>query len=273
MKFHGKNEEFLQLEIIDSDKNCDLLEQKIESSLTVLWSQSDKNKLRIDGKIHDFEKNKIVFLTEFHDVKVKYVESMRFLKFNRSFYCILENDSEVSCKGILFFGASQLPIVSISDSDLEVFDTLWKMFLLEMNSRDRLQFGMLQMMLKRYLILCTRLYKAQHEKSITRSESDLIREFNFLVEQHYKTKHKVSDYAALLFKSAKTISNTFSKLGNKTASQYIQDRRLLEAKRLLRYSSLQIQEIAHEIGYEDVQSFSRFFKQHAGVSPSFFKKS
>ncbi len=46
---------------------------------------------------------------------------------------------------------------------------------------------------------------------------------------------------------------------------------MLEARRLLRYSDLQIQEVAYEIGYDDIQTFSRFFKKQEGVSPSEFK--
>ena len=94
---------------------------------------------------------------------------------------------------------------------------------------------------------------------------------NFQVEQHFKTKHTVAEYAGLLNKSPKTISNIFSKFGSKSPLQYIQERKMLEARRLLRYSDMQIQEIAYEIGYDDIQAFSRFFKKQEGISPSVFK--
>ncbi|MBL4888338.1 MAG: helix-turn-helix transcriptional regulator, partial [Flavobacteriaceae bacterium] len=81
-----------------------------------------------------------------------------------------------------------------------------------------------------------------------------------------------AEYADLLNKSPKTISNIFSKLGTKTPLQYIQERKALEARRLLRYSDLQVQEIAYKIGYEDLQAFSRFFKKHEGISPSKYKE-
>jgi AraC-like DNA-binding protein len=75
-----------------------------------------------------------------------------------------------------------------------------------------------------------------------------------------------------LFKSPKTISNTFAKIGTKTPLSYIQDRKMLEARRLLHYTDIQIQEIAYAIGYEDIQSFSRFFKNQEGVSPSKYRE-
>jgi len=270
MKFLGNTDEYLQLQTLEK-QNCDVFNDVIESSLTILWFESDFNELLIDGKKQIFDKNQIVFLTEFHKVTVNHIENIRFLRFNRPFYCILDHDIEVGCKGILFFGASQLPIIQIPDNELEQFETLWKMFSIEMQSNDNLQIDMLQMMLKRYLILCTRLFKAQEHYPDEKIESDIIRQFNFLVEQHFKTKHSVAEYAELLNKSPKTLSNIFSKISSKTPLQYIQERKMLEARRLLRYSDLQIQEVAYELGYDDIQTFSRFFKKQEGVSPSEFK--
>ena len=53
------------------------------------------------------------------------------------------------------------------------------MFTIEMLSNDNLQIDMLQMMLKRYLILCTRLYKTQASYPDEKVNSDIIKEFNF----------------------------------------------------------------------------------------------
>jgi AraC family transcriptional activator of pobA len=131
---------------------------------------------------------------------------------------------------------------------------------------------MLQMILKRLLILCTRLYKEQSDlKSLTSFDSDLVREFNFLVEKHFKKIHTVKEYAELLNKSPKTIANLFSKMSSKTPLSYIHDRIMLEAKRLLFYTDKPIKEIGYELGFEDIQSFSRFFKINEGKSPSDFK--
>ena len=272
MKFIGKTEEYLHLETIDQ-QNCNILKEPMSNSLTILWFNSDNNHLVIDGKKYNFDKNQIIFLTEFHKIELDCLSQTRFLRFNRSFYCLLNHDSEIGCKGILFFGASKLPMIQVASDELETFETLWKMFNIEMKSNDTLQIEMLQMMLKRYLILCARIYKSQEPYPKEDTKLNIIREFNFLVEQHFKTKHGVAHYATLLNKSPKTLSNIFSKAGFKTPLQYIQERKMLEAKRLLHYTDMQVQEIAYEIGYDDIQSFSRFFKSHEHISPSDFKES
>jgi AraC-like DNA-binding protein len=46
---------------------------------------------------------------------------------------------------------------------------------------------------------------------------------------------------------------------------------MLEARRLLQYSELSIKSISYEIGFEDIQTFSRFFKKNEGVSPSEYR--
>jgi hypothetical protein len=76
------------------------------------------------------------------------------IHFNRAFYCIADHDSEVGCKGIFFWRFS-IPKITTPDEELEKFEILWKMFAIEMESKDDLQNDMLLMMLKRLLILCT----------------------------------------------------------------------------------------------------------------------
>jgi AraC-like DNA-binding protein len=272
MEFRGSANEYLRLEQITTD-NCSVLKGSVESSLTMLWMTADGNRLKIDGRDFVFEDNEVICLTEFHRVEVQQVVSMRMVRFNRSFFCVIDHDSEVGCRGMLFFGASQLPVFRVPEEEQEKFDLLWKVFRMEMQSRDELQMEMLQMMLKRLLILSTRLYKEQRQLApLAKKNLELVREFNFLVEVHFRNKHTVADYAALLHRSPKTLSNLFAQVSPKTPLQIINERKMLEARRLLRYTDQAVSEIAYGIGYEDVQTFSRFFKTQEGVSPSAFRE-
>lgn len=273
MIYKGQTNEYLQLENIHS-YNCFRQDKPIESSLTFLWFEQDDNNVIIDGKDCIFHKNEIVSLTEFHKVDMSKVCNAKMIRFNRSFYCIIDHDSEVGCKGVLFFGASQLPKFIIPDEDVEKFITVWKMFEIEIQSKDALQLEMLQSILKRFIIMCTRIYKQQENYAkISEPNIDIVREYNFLVEQYFKTKHTVAEYASMLNKSPKTLSNLFSKISTKSPLQFIHDRKILEAKRLLHYTDKTVSDIAYEIGFEELQSFGRFFKNSEGISPSEFRQS
>lgn len=272
MKYLGKHQEYL--EVIDiNTANCNLLKNSGKSELSLLWFTSDENKFTIDAERYTFNKNEIVSLTEFHKIEVDQVHSAKLLRWNRALYCIIDHDSEVSCKGVLYYGASNLPVVRPTEQDVKLLNTVWDMLLLEIESRDNLQLEMLQMMVKRVLILCTRIYKMQENyNSQSQSNVDIIREYNFLVEQHFREKHSVAEYAELLFKSPKTLSNVFKKLGTKTPLQFIQDRIMLESRRLLSYSDKHISEIGYDLGFSDIQVYSRFFKKQEGSSPSDFRE-
>ncbi len=273
MKFEGKNQEYFEL-IDITPQNCRLLKASRKNELSLIWFASDGNRLIIDSIEHTFNTNDILCLTEFHQIETVTIKELKLLRFNKPFYCILDHDSEVGCKGILYFGSSTTPIIQPAIEELEILETTWKMLVFEMKSADNLQLEMLQMMLKRILILCTRIYKRQQNYTkIDPGNNDLVRSFNYLVETNFKEKHTVADYAALLHKSPKTLSNLFKKMGNTTPLKFIQARIMLEAHRLLKYTDKSISDIGYEIGFNDVQTFSRFFKKNQGVSPVDFRNS
>ena len=72
----------------------------------------------------------------------------RLIRFNSAFYNIYDHDSEVGCKGLLFFGARGVPRVQIELLSLKTFETVYRMFQLEIGQNDHLQLEMLQMKLK-----------------------------------------------------------------------------------------------------------------------------
>lgn len=270
MKFLGQNNEYIELLTITKE-NCTILKKSRKSELTLLWFKSDGNRLKIDTVEYTFNTNDIVSLTEFHRIEILELKEVQLLRWARSFYCIIDNDIEVSCKGLLFFGSSNVPVLQPDDKDLTILETVFDLFRIEMQAADNLQMEMLQMMLKRILILCTRIYKTQIPMASELS-NDIIREYNYLVEKHFREKHTVKEYADLLFKSPKTLSNLFKKLGDTSPLQFIHHRIMIEAKRLLTYSDQSISDITYELGFSDIHVFSRFFKKNAGVSPQNFRE-
>lgn len=272
MKYQGRNGEYFEIIDITAD-NCHLLKESRADELSLLWFTSDDNELKIDNVAYTLNTNNIISLTEFHQLETVRIHQLRLLRFNKFFYCIIDHDSEVGCKGVLYYGASNTPVLSPCPQDLDILQTVWKMLEIEMQSRDALQLEMLQMMLKRLLILCTRIYKKQKNfEALDIPNVDIIREFNYLVEQHFREKHSVAEYAELLNKAPKTLANLFKKLDGRSPLQFIQARILLEARRLLKYTDKTVSEISYELGYNDIQSFSRFFKKKEGLSAVDYRK-
>jgi AraC family transcriptional activator of pobA len=103
-------------------------------------------------------------------------------------------------------------------------------------------------------------------------KQNLTDNFIEIVNLNYKKEHRVEYYAKRLGVSVKTLNTTIKRTFHKTPRTIIQDRFILEAKRLLSYSHLSVAEIGYEIGFEDPNYFSRFFRKHMKISPAEFQK-
>lgn len=126
----------------------------------------------------------------------------------------------------------------------------------------------LQGHLTSFLITLIRLYQVQlkHEKSLS-----LIERFRTLLEENFKVAHGVDFYAKALKTSPKALTMQLTRSIGKPPRQLIQERILLEAKRYLAFSELSIAEIGYELGFEDANYFTRFFRVHEKHSPAKFR--
>ncbi|MEM9548937.1 MAG: helix-turn-helix domain-containing protein [Bacteroidota bacterium] len=240
----------------------------------IIWCKEESVSFKVDGYQITLEKDQLIFCTPLNIVEIEQETSgLISFVFNKEFFCIQTHDDQVSCNGFLFFGSAQPQIVKLCDHEKRQFNRLVDSFKEDFEVKDHLQGEMLRSLLKRLLILSTRRIKKDlPEPSISNTQMDVIRQYNILVEKHFKEKHKVKDYADIMFKSPKTLSNLFHKYGKKSPLSMIHERIILEAKRLLIYSSQTTEEIAFELGYKDAGHFSKFFKKHEGKSPAAFKK-
>ena len=195
------------------------------------------------------------------------------IQFNRQFYCIENHDQEVSCNGMLFNGSLSAPLLALDEKEKASFCTLLDEMKEEFAHQDETQGEMLKILLKRFIIKCMRLARAQlSDHLISTQQMDLVRLYSALVEKHFRSLHKVTDYAGMMNKSAKTLANVFRVLGEKTPLQIIHERIVLEAKKRLRYTDHSVKEIAYSLGFSDPTQFSRLFKNLAHTAPADFRR-
>jgi len=273
MIFFGAIGEYFEIIHTKDQLSIELDNWASEEFFYLLWVKKDGASLTVNSIDYDIEENTLIPLTSYCRFSVSRIGEFQLLKYNKSFLCVLNADSEVGCKGLLYFGSFDLPIIQLPATEINRIQLEFDQVVEELKVRDKMQLEMLRMILKRVLIVCTRLFKNQKNLNVfAEAKVDLVREFSFLVEQHYRNAHTVADYATMLNKSPKTISNVFKKVTGKSPLSYIHDRIILEAKNLLVYSNLEISEVGYELGFNDVQGFSRFFKRYAKLSPSGYKQ-
>jgi AraC-like DNA-binding protein len=136
---------------------------------------------------------------------------------------------------------------------------------------------LLRAYLKSFLIQIQRIKKehAQSQSNIPfvldEKRLQLLKFIN-LIDENYTKRISVSSYANSLLITSRTLSDLTHQLLNKTPSQMIQERIILEIQRLLLHSDLNINQIGYRLGFDDPSYFVKYFKKHTKISPSEFRK-
>jgi AraC family transcriptional regulator, transcriptional activator of pobA len=99
----------------------------------------------------------------------------------------------------------------------------------------------------------------------------LYRQFKALLELHFKSWKQTSDYAAAMAISASHLNDTIKAVSGLAVSVHIQERNVLEAKRLLYNTDLMAGEVGFALGYEDPVYFGKLFKKHTQLTPQGFR--
>ena len=239
---------------------------------TIAWNQGETQTVTIDGEVHNFMPHTILTLLFNQSFHFENAADIVAWQFNREFYCIIDHDTEVSCVGFLF-GTTDHLFINLDEQARQKLKLLLDVFVEEFNTSDNIQQDMLLMLLKRLIIVITRLARAEYipDQKLQEDKFHIIRKFNLLVEADYRTEHSVTYYAQRLNKSPKTLSNLFAIYNHKTPLQVIQERIIIEAKRLLYYTDRSVKQITFDLGFEDAAYFSNFFKKHTSLSPLEFR--
>ena len=96
--------------------------------------------------------------------------------------------------------------------------------------------------------------------------------FHELVDRHFREWLPIDFYARQLGVSSVQLNNICRRLVGHGAQRLVHDRLLLEARRLLAYSDLDITSVGYSLGFRDPAYFSRFFVRREGMSPSTFRQ-
>lgn len=127
----------------------------------------------------------------------------------------------------------------------------------------------LQAYLTSFLVLIVRTIE---EKQKLPKAMTVIEKFRAMVEKNYRNQHAVEFYAKELKTSSQALTMQISRALGKPPRLIIQERLLLEAKRYLAFSDLGVAEIGYELGFDDANYFTRFFRTHEKITPAQFRK-
>ncbi len=240
----------------------------------VLWPQSDSDlNMQIDFVSHEVSRDSLFFILprQVHRMEGDTALLGKAICFTEDFL----SKSEISPSFIaglkIFSNQLQNEALRVDSSRVEKLS----FYLEEMSSalEDRGDFSVLSLgaLLKLFLIECTGMCDADVDLGAS-GPLLLLKRFKDCVERSFQQEHSVSHYAEALAVSPGYLNEVVKKHSGYTPKQYIQKRIVLEAKRMLRFSDIRVNELASALGFDDPQYFSRCFKQETGLTVTQFSR-
>jgi len=195
------------------------------------------------------------------------------IHFNESFF--MQADIDIFLKYNVF-NSPLKPSYFIDQDTATTAATYIDLIQQELTNRQAFGFeAVLRYLLQSLLIKLTRVHQKDPQNKLKLNSAYELQfyKFNELIEVYFKQNLSIRAYADLLNVSTKTLATITKKIVNKSPSQILCQRIILEAKRLLKFTPLQIGEIAFRLGFEDDSYFIKYFKKQVGQSPLHFRKS
>ncbi len=229
----------------------------------------------IDMKNYHIRPNNIVFFNPdsiIRTVKCSANAAAYVFAFSKSFVNEIQIDLSTSLPVYMRFGKA--PVLEATPEDVGEIRQLFQMIKTMLRSdKERYRHEIIRTLFTAAFYLITEINQREEPGVLKPGRSEvLFHDFMSLVQQHSKHERNVSFYAKSLNITPKYLSAVVKEVSGKTAARWIDESVVLEAKALLKYSGMSIQEIAYHLNFSTQSFFGKYFKQHTGFSPSRYKR-
>lgn len=171
-----------------------------------------------------------------------------------------------------FFNIRETNLMPIHSEVFKSLSMLLQAILQEQTEDKKYSREVIKSYLQAILWKVRRIYESSDGHHASNRAGDIIAsQFQYLVNEMFLANTKVEEYAAILHITPNHLSQTIKDITGKTAKSIISERRLNEAKYLLRYTTNHISEIAHHLSFLEPTHFVKFFKKGASQTPSAYR--
>jgi AraC-like DNA-binding protein len=233
-------------------------------------------KYNIDTKEQTVKAGDLLFISERHIVD-NYSASADFeclcimvsTEFYHGFVQSVQNVSS-----LLLFSMNN-PVVALTPSEVQVFSNYFHTIREKITNtghhyRENLVKALLLAM---FYDMSNVIYRVEQQGKKPQMRADaLFSQFIRLLEQNFRSIRRVSWYAEQLFITPKYLSEVVKQTSKRTPNEWIDSYVILEARVLLKTTTMSIKEIADELHFPSQSFLGKYFKEHVGVSPSEFRK-
>ena len=234
----------------------------------MIWIKTGSLSCRIDFELKRIEANELLVIAAGQvcqfDVHEMYTGQL--VLFTANFFTRTEEDAHFLHTAEILSLVNSNKIVKVSACMIE------PLFILLEKELDRTKDSFQSAIAQNYL----RIILLEAERQVKPNQLKIggqIQAFYQLIETNYKINRNVNYYASLLGISEKKLTQEIKQRTGLTPKVCIDTRVVLEAKRLLSYSSLSVKELSFILGFEEPTNFIKYFRKHTQLTPQVFRES
>jgi AraC family transcriptional activator of pobA len=240
----------------------------------IFWFSNGPHIHHIDFQPVSIKKNTLLFVNK------EQVQSFdqsgningKLILFTDRFFAKSPDDLRFLNNSILFNDFMEPAVINLNKSDqlTGYFQQIEEELI---NADDPYHYDLLRNYLHNFLMLAERQRRQSGFREIKKgADLDYLTLFRELVAQQYKEHRSVSHYAREMNVSEKRLGQATLKTIGKTPKEVIDDRIVLETKRLLTHTTQSIKQIGYYLGFEEPTNFIKYFRKHEGVTPIEFRE-
>lgn len=264
------------LTVVSLASDPDLAVPRRSNRFTAIWVEYGKGMFRADLAHHPFEAPSLLFVSPYQAVRLLPESALRGyrIEFHANFFCIETYHEEVGCNGVLFNDEYGVPLIRLDAAHEGEIGGLVEAMRKELEECALAHNEVLVSYLRILLIRATRIKLDKQDLAWASSgkRPAALDALKGLIESHFRVLHSPADYAARLHLTPKALGKLVKTHLHKTLTELIRERILRQAKWEMLHTTKPVQQVARELGFEDVFYFSRLFKRATGLSPAFFRE-
>ncbi|MDR0941877.1 MAG: AraC family transcriptional regulator [Bacteroidales bacterium] len=264
-----------QVETFDANRHFAVEYPHRHDFFEILFLSQGSGKHIIDSNVYEVKPPCVFFLSPGQAHKIELSEDIEgyIFTFTADFYLYNHNNHNRLLEFPFFFTVKQNnpPLQLVEKEDTLFLTTMFVTAIQELHKDNHHSPEMLRSLLDVILQYCNARYEVTDTMLAKGKGHILVKRFFQLLEENYQSNTLVNDYASQLNITPNHLTQTIKELTGKTASNIIQEKQLLEIKRLLTHTNLTVTEISALLNFSDQSYFTKFFKKMTGETPLAFR--
>lgn len=235
-------------------------------------------KIKINGKFHELRPNTLFIFNEntvIEQVKASIRSSGYMITYSRQYLNSIHVDTQDLIS--IYHGFLDDPCVQVAPEEAAYIHDISKLMRSVLcdyaptPNREKIISSLFAAMFHYVMGILQKHSLPAGNDTVSNRTDELFNKFLDLLREYCSTERSVEFYASKMGITPKYLSLILKKKSGRNASKLIDEAVVYEAKRLLKYSGMSINEIALKLNFASQSFFGKYFKQRVGVSPSRYK--